>query len=152
MVKRKGRTTSQVRHRFNKTRIVIYCVIISASLCVIIATIISFIFTPEYSVKTKLDKMAHDYYSDRIYSSLANSEQFRQADNLDDIMKHYHERGFAMVPVRMLLLYDNQKYANYAPLIQKYCDIEKTYVKFYPDPPYGNKDYHFNFNYSCNFD
>ncbi len=125
-------------------RITIIVVIIIAMLVVAAAIAIQLFNTPERSVKSKIENIASDYYENYFYKKIVKN-------GTTDVIGKYKETGFARVYFRQFLLYDNEKYASEAPLIKKYCDENSSFVIFYPDPPYGQTNYHVEYNYSCEF-
>ena len=116
--------------------IAIIAVIVISAVCGI------FLFSNERQVKNQISALANEYYENYLYQdNLASSA---------DLAK-YESYGFAPITLRQLLLYDNQKNSGFAPYLTKYCDENTTTIKFYPDAPYGRRDYHTDYTYSCEF-
>ncbi len=130
-------------------RITIIVVIIIAMLIVIATIAINLFNTPERNVKSKIDDMISDYYENFFYKDVLNN--ISNESTRSKTLEKYHDAGFSRVYFRQLFLYDNEKYANEAPLIQKYCDENASFVIYYPDPPYGQTNYHTKIYYSCEF-
>ncbi len=136
------------------SRRVILVVIGLSGLTVILAALAQIILTPENTVKSKVEAMTRDYYENYFYESILASN--RAADNnlqtpINEIMSRYVEPGFAKVPLRQLLLYDGQKYAGATATLDTYCDLDRTYIKIYPEAPFGKNDYRVDYHYSCDF-
>ncbi len=127
----------------------IIVVIILAMLTVILAILISFFYTPENIIKSKIETIAADYYENYFYQDIV-SYKTTQAQ-LEKTMKKYEESGFSRVTLQQLLLYDSQKHADATEILKKYCDESATYVQFFPIAPYGQKNYRVDYYYSCDF-
>lgn len=141
----------QNKKSFSTPQKTIIIVIISAFLVVIFAVISSFFLKPENLVKTKIEVLAREYYETYFYDKFFKSEDFLNLEKLDSQMKKYKTSGFPSVPLRQILLYENEKNADSAELIGSYCDENKTSVRFYPEYPYEKASYSMKFNYSCDF-
>ena len=66
-------------------------------------------------------------------------------------MEKYEKHGFSAVSLRQLLLYDNHKNEKYDGELTKYCDKDRTVIKFYPESPYEKTNYRVDYTYSCEF-
>jgi hypothetical protein len=130
-------------------RITIVIVIILAMLSVAVAIAIHLFDTPERNVKSKVDTMVSEYYENYFYKKLIKNGT--TDSTLARTMEKFRETGFSPVYFRQLLLYDNGKNSDLAPLVTKYCDENQSYVQIYPDPPYGSTNYHTKYYYSCEF-
>ena len=107
----------------------------------VVFTILS--LKPEGSIKRQIEAIAADYYENYFYPKLTSSG----TKNLN----RYTSSGFARVSLRQLLLFDNERYKKSAPLITKYCNENKTFVQFFPEPPFNKNNYHAEYHYSCEF-
>lgn len=134
-------TFSEKSYRYAKTSILV--VIISAMLVMILFTLFNFIATPEFIVKRKIESIAKDYYENYFYNSIPNPSP--------EALNYYVDRGFASVNLRQLLLYDDQKYASATESLKKYCNLDRTFIKIYPEAPFNRKDYRVDYSYSCKF-
>ena len=126
--------------------------IVSILICcvLVITAVVCGIFNqPENQTKRIITDLATDYYENYLYEYLSHLDNFK--NNPDDAMKLYSEYGFSPVNLRQFLLYDDQKNAKYADYLKKYCDENQTLVKFYPEAPYGVKNYRIKYTYSCEF-
>lgn len=123
------------------------------SLGIIIACIVivifnlgaSALFNPKAIVDREIDKLARDYYETFLYDNTAGNTP-------SETMKKYKDPGLAEVYLRQLLLFDNGRHQDSAPAFNYKgytCDVNKTFVRFYPDEPYNKKDYHFVVNLVC---
>ena len=139
------------RQRFSLAQKIILSVIALASLIVIIASISILFLKPQNHTEALINKMATDYYENYFYPNFSSSKGFQQITKLDDAMAKYHDHGFSPVKLRQLLLYDNRKNDQYRKEVTKYCDENKTFIKFYIDPPYEKNSYHYEITYSCNY-
>ena len=119
----------------------ILVVIVLAMMAVILLLLFTSFTKPERTVTNKIESITADYYENYFY------DRIKDYDNL----KNYTEHGFSKVTLRQLLLFDSERHADAADLLNKYCDGEKTYVKIYPEAPFGNKNYHVEYYYACTF-
>ena len=131
-----------------KTIIIIIIVLMVA---VIIALVSTFFYDNKKVVKSRMIEITRDYYENFFYEQLKNSEQYKQQEAFEEVMKNYHDSGLTVLSLRDLLLYDNNKYGKYEAYLTKYCDKDTTTVRIFPDPPYDRTSYHAEFTYSCNF-
>ena len=129
-------------------KISIAIIIISMLSVVLLLLFVSF-STPEYNTKTKVESIAKDYYENFFYPGITKYGTTEKA--LTEIMDRYKESGFSTVYFRQLLLYDNQKHADASNLITAYCDENDSFIKIYPEPPYGQQNYHIDYHYACDF-
>ncbi len=138
-----------VRYNLKAVKSTIITVIILAILTVILAGLTTFFYTPERIVKAKIESIAADYYENYFYQDIV-SYKTTQAQ-LEKTMEKYEASGFSSVALRQLLVYDSQKHSDATDTIKEYCDESDTSVQFYPKAPYGQKDYHVEYYYSCEF-
>ena len=107
-------------------------------------------FNPKAVVNRELNSLAEEYYEDYLYQNLIGG---RTGDAIAEELKHYEKAGIGNTYLRQLLLYDSGRRraaAGYFDQTGFACDRNKTYVKYYPEPPYGKKDYHFDIKLVCN--
>ena len=116
---------------------------------VVVAVISSFLLTPERRVKASIDSLASNYYENYIYKNLISSPKY--SGDINGTMQKYIERGFAPVPLRQIISFSQTTESDSAKLIEEYCDINRTFVKFYPDAPFSSTAYHIDYTYSCEF-
>jgi|GEM_PF-932666 len=155
-------------------------VIVLAMLTVVLAVFFQSLADPERIAKQSVEKIASDYYENYLYETIlstnsisetalsetatseAGSETADSADpsematpsaseKLAKIMSRYEKNGFAKVTLRQLLLYDSEKDPAATAILDTYCDENETSVRFIPDPPFGRKNYHIEYTYSCTF-
>ncbi|MBQ6393677.1 hypothetical protein IJH74_00255 [Candidatus Saccharibacteria bacterium] len=125
-------------------------VLIAVSVILVGANVFAmFYFDPEKVTQREMEKISKDFYENYFYrnyaADLVGNELKEEFDKL-------REPGFSRVYLRQLLLYDNGKHADSAKYFNYNgykCDTNKTYVIFYPDPPYLEKDYHTEYHYDC---
>ena len=154
-VKVSGRSKSQsfVRKSFLYGRRAIMSVIVLVCLAVILMVLFGKFATPENIVTNKITSITKDYYENYFYDTIigTNSIGDDSEKSLEQIMSRYIEPGFASISLRQLLLFGGQRHADAAPILQNYCDENRTNVKIYPEPPFGRTDYHVEYNYSCEY-
>lgn len=129
-------------------RRVILAVIILAMLTVVAETLVYFFIKPESSIQNSLSEIATDYYENVFYDSniISNSSD----KSLEERLSRYSEKGFSRIFLRQLLLAKGPNHQKAANLLKKHCDEDKTYIQIFPEAPYGRKNYHINYVYSCN--
>jgi hypothetical protein len=143
MVQKKRRDISVIAKN------VIVGVIISAMSVVAVMTAFHFFHSPENVTKSRIESIAADYYENYFYKNIIKNVAGN--NTLASIMPKYNKDGFSRVSLRQLLLYDDKKHAAEGQAITKYCDEGATSIQIFPDPPYGSKDYHIKYYYSCEF-
>ena len=137
--------------RFTLAQKIILGVIALASVAVIVASISVIVIRDQNTTEAIINRMAKDYYENYFYPNFSSSKGFQQITDLDSAMAKYHERGFSSIRLRQLLLYDNRKNDQYRKQVTKYCDENKTFIKYYIDPPYEKNSYHYEITYSCKY-
>ncbi len=126
---------------------IVLTIIVLCMLMVILAVLATMFFKPERSVSKKIEELAANYYENNLYKTIADSKP----DSYTDVIKKYEESGFSSVSLRQVLLFNNEVKTSTEKTITKYCDENKTEVKFYPVSPYGVKDYRAEYKLSCTF-
>ncbi|MBR3365671.1 hypothetical protein IKG48_00930 [Candidatus Saccharibacteria bacterium] len=107
-------------------------------------------FNPRAVVNREIYSLAREYYEDYLYQNLIGD---RTGDAIAEELKEYRDSGTGNTYLRQLLLYDSgrrQKATGYFEQDGFTCDRNETYVKYFPDPPYGKEDYHFDIKLVCN--
>ncbi|MBR5046126.1 hypothetical protein IKX73_00625 [Candidatus Saccharibacteria bacterium] len=146
---RRSTKSSKSRQLFLISKRSILAVIILAMLTVILTLLFSNFYDPEKLTTKRIEEITADYYETYFYPRIEN---YGTTDkSMSDIMSRYKETGFSKITLRQLLLFDSARHADLSKLLTKYCDPEATYVKIYPDEPYGKTDYHVDYTYSCAF-
>lgn len=129
----------------------ILIVIALVFIVVITTTVVSFFLTSESRVKQQITDLASDYYENYFYTNLMNSPKYQSLSDQNAVMENYHHYGLSRKTLSDLLLYDNQKNYSYNDFLSKHCDINSTYVRIFPDPPYEKDSYHIEYHYACDF-
>ena len=137
------------KQHFSTIQKIIISIIIIAMLATSIAVISVLIFTPEKRIKSQIELLATDYYKNYLYQNIADKNQTPY--NIEKVLSNYAQEGFSSITLRDLLWHDVKKSANLASTAKKYCDINETTIKFYPEPPFTQDAYRIEYNYSCNF-
>lgn len=146
---------SEKSHRYAKNSIL--TVIGLTILAMILFIIFWLIATPEHLTKKTIEDITADYYKNYFYNSILDNNNItpdnisEHQEDIDRIFGHYKEPGFSRLTLRQLLLYDNQKHIGSMPELTKYCNLDNTLIKIYPDPPYNRDNYHVDYTYSCKF-
>lgn len=146
MVKRRK---SSFRGLEIKPKKIILTIIILATLVVALTVIMIAFLNPERQVKSKVESLASNYYENIIYQDLVTSDTF--SGDIESALQKYTEKGLPRVNLRQLLLNTkNVPTADY-DYLTKHCDIEKTFVQFFPESPFASTNYRVDYTYSCNF-
>lgn len=129
-------------------------VIVGTMLAVIAMVVFCLVYQPSDDVKAKLARISENYYENYLYDNITSSEQFKQINDINKAMEKYHDKGFTRVTLRQLVLHEKinePEISNDSKLVRNICNENRTYVQFFPDPPYDKKSYHVEYHYSCNF-
>lgn len=129
-------------------RIVGVMIVICATL-VLLNVAASAYFNPKVVVERELSALAEEYYEDYLYDNLIGG---RTGEAVGEEMKRYKDVGVSDTHLRQLLLYDSgrrREASGYFDQDGYKCDRNKTYVKYFPEEPYGRKDYHFEVKLAC---
>ena len=145
------KNTSVCRAKFLNAPKIVLTTIILTMIVVVIAIVCSFLLVKENVIKNKISALASDYYENYFYPKFTSSSNYQKIDNLDTTMAKYRDYGFSPISLRDLLLYDDQKNASERTFLTDNCDENKTFIKFYLEPPYDKASYHTEYTYSCNF-
>ena len=127
-------------------------VVVFVAICITLVTInvvASSYFNPETVVNREITALAQEYYEDYLYQNLIGD---RTGDAIVEELKRYDTVGVNNTYLRQLLLYDSGRRKGASGYFDQpgfTCDRNKTYIKYFPDPPYGKKDYHFDIKLVC---
>lgn len=127
---------------------IILGIIALACLSVIATLIIAVVCNPKRLTEQKITALAKDYYENFFYPQITNGKSDTATK---ETLERYADTGFANVSLRQLLLFDSGRHAAEAHSLTKYCDTNATKVRFYPKPPYGPRNYHAEFVFSCEY-
>lgn len=151
MVKKKSYQASSKKCSSKQTDVIAKRIITGIICAVIIivgvAIACKFLLNEERITKTRMEKLAAEYYEGSLYESLIHGAM--DQTEIEQAMDKYIKRGFAPVYLRQLLLYNDEKDTD--GMIHKHCDENTTSVKFYPEAPYNKKSYRMEFQYDCDF-
>ena len=123
-----------------------FLIIVGAVLVIGAAILVAIFFNSEAVTKRNLAAMAEDYYENYYYDKFMGSVEETEA-----MMNKYEVTGFPTVSLEQLLLFDNRRNAEFATTMEKNCDTSATTIRIFPEAPFGRKNYHIEYNYSCNF-
>lgn len=132
-------------------RIILIGVIISVVI-VVISLFTYFFFNPEAVAKRDVAYLAKDYYETYFYDNFASTIKSGQ---YKVTFEKYKKTGFAAVPLRRLLSFDNNRNKDYARSFtgDSYnCDLETSKIIFYPEEPYGRNNYRVEYNLDCHYE
>ena len=126
-------------------------IIIIVSIVVAIAFLFSAFTSTESIVKDKISALTKNFYENHLYVGIANSNNSADRNTFENTMQQYAEDGFGIIRLRQILHFNSEMSAHEKDLITSYCDENRTYVKIYPESPFGPESYRAEYHYSCNF-
>ena len=118
---------------------VILGVILVATIMVVVAILMAFFSDHERLAKNEFEALASNYYEDYFY------EKITDAKALDK----YKETGLSVLTLRQLVLHEPS--LGGTENVEKYCDLNLSYAKIFPQEPYGKKDYRVEYKYVCDW-
>ena len=124
-------------------------VILLAMFAVMLGALSLFFIKPENIVKQKVEEIAKDYYENYFYQKILDNAPSNKT--MGEILKKYVKTGFTEMPLRQLILFDNQRHVDMEETFEKYCDLDDTVLHFYPVEPFGVTDYRVEYKYACIF-
>lgn len=123
---------------------IIIAIVVIAMIIVIVTIVMLLTFNKEDNTKSKIENLATSYYEDHLYT------KFLAPDGNTNAFEKYGKTGLPLVQLRQLVFTSNLEKSE-IERIRKACDENKTYVKYYPEPPYTKTSYHIEYTYNCNF-
>ena len=148
---KKRKKINRRKRQFLTPKNIIIVIIILAMATVIISLILAINTKPENLIQSKVSALATDYYENHLYQEYASTSASSSPEDLAKVMSKYEKYGLSPIALRQILLYDYQKNTDTITLVQKYCDENRTSIKFFPEPPYSQKSYHIEYTYACDF-
>ena len=142
-----SRVKKRDQHIFRAAKNTTFTVIILTTLVMILITLFASFINPERIIKHKIESIATDYYESYFYPEIVTNN----VKTPSEIFEKYTTTGFTLVSFQQLLLFDGEKHADSVAAISEYCELDSSYVKFYPDSPFYKTDYHVEYHYSCAF-
>ncbi len=106
------------------------------------------IFDPVKRGNKELEKISNSYYIEYYYPRILG----KYLNQPEKILATYKDGGLPIVKLRQLLSSNNGKYAGSSEAFSNTyyeCDIDNSYVRFYPQEPYGPRDYTITYNTDC---
>ena len=126
--------------------------IITCIVVVVLSLIVNQYFEPSKVADRKLDEMAKTYYEDYFYDKFVNA--ISDDKTIEEAMQDFVETGFAKVPLRHLLSFDNGKYKDFEKYFNSLsyaCNTSESYIKITPSKPYSKKNYEVSKSLTCNY-
>ena len=125
-------------------------VVIALAMMVVILAILTSVFNkPETIVKSKIETVASDYYENYYYEKVLDNTPSNVS--MSDVLGQYTKSGVTTVSLRQLMLSDGWRHADAEAVLYNYCDPDETRVQFYPEEPFGKRDYRVEYKYACIF-
>lgn len=107
--------------------------------------------TVQDKIYHEISNLSKDYYENYLYKQLLSTKESSSPTVFETNMQKYREYGFSVVRLRQILVYNQQKGSSYSASLTNYCDENRTYIKYFPEPPFKRSSYRTEFTYSCNF-
>ena len=126
--------------KFSVTQKIIIAIIVIVMLIVTIATILFFALKDNSVVKSKIEYLAKDYYENYLYEKYTTPG----AEGLEK----YEKAGLSSTPLRQIIYHGEASDDDIAQ-ISNACDENRTYIKYYPEPPYTKTSYRIEYTYVC---
>lgn len=145
----RARSKEVSRKSFLVIRRVILTVIALAMMVVVLALLTAIFNKPEAVIKSKIEAIATDYYENYYYEKILDNTPSDMT--MSEAMERYLKRGFPVVSLRQLMLFDSRRHADAEAELYKYCDPDETTIQIYPAEPFGVKDYRVEYKYACIF-
>ena len=104
-------------------------------------------FHPEKDAEESLERLTSAYYTEYLYPRIMGDKTDAKA-----VMEKYVDTGFPLVCLRQFLTFNDQKYASEGKYFSNEhyeCDENASRVHFVPVEPYGEWDYTYTANMSC---
>ncbi len=121
-------------------------IVICSSLLIALALCTGMRKSPQEKAEIELEKLANVYYVEYLYPRLLGNLE----NNPETMLKVYYEVGVPTTYLRQLLHYNDDEYADLAKVFDKLgCNTNATGVKFFPQEPYGQRDYTVEYIWQC---
>ncbi len=139
---------------------IILGIIALTMLTTVIFVFFNLVATPEFLLKRQVESMTRDYYENFFYPQILANNQISESELSDSatseakllpIFDKYQAPGFPRLTLRHLTLYDDAKYRNFTGTLAKYCDLDKTQIKIFPESPFKKSNYRVEYDYTCNY-
>lgn len=144
-LKKKQQAAKSKKSRSREDWVLLGIVVVSA-LMILCAFGIAAVGKPTNKVERELNKIADDYYITYLYPRLLGNLEA----NPEAILDKYLDNGVATTYLRQLLHYDNDRNAASATVFATMaCDTNTTWVRYYPEAPFGPRDYHVEYKMNC---
>lgn len=123
----------------DKARKIAFVMMGSCFVLIILNFFLGWYFAPEKMAERALEEMARDYYENHIYEQIVEPVMTDQ-----EKLKLYSEFGLSPIRLRQLFSFENAKHDQKRELFEKKeysCDTNESTVKFFPEEPFGRKNY-----------
>lgn len=124
-------------------------IIIFCSAIILLNIVANAYFNPGAVVDREINNLAKEYYEDYLYQNMTTG---LSEEEITKELARYEKSGTGNVYLRQLLLYDSGRREDAASYFNHKgytCDRNKTYVKYYPEPPFKKENYHFEIKLAC---
>ncbi|MBQ9018508.1 hypothetical protein IJ117_02030 [Candidatus Saccharibacteria bacterium] len=127
----------------------ILTIIILAMMAVILSVILVNLSAPDRIITAKIQEITSDYYENYFYDRIGKHND--DGRTVAETAALYADKGFTDISLRQLLYYGGGEHQSEESTLSDYCDLDNTYVRIFPTPPYGRADYRVDYHYSCEF-
>ncbi len=142
------KSTRRRRQSFSWREVTLMSLIGTSAAMIALTFILTSVLDPVKRSEQEISKLAERYYIEYLYPR-ALGDYINQPNV---ILHNYEERGLPNVRLTQLLSYNNNSHADSLDVFENSyynCDLNATYVKFYPIEPYGPRDFTVNYNMAC---
>lgn len=132
------KTAKTKQHKFGWPEWTLLGIVLCSAVLIVCALCASLQKSPQEKAELELEKLAEAYYVEYLYPRLLGDVNAEPAP----ILEEYTEGGVPATYLRQLLHYNNDEHADKAGVFEALkCDTNSTGVRFFPQAPYGPRDY-----------
>lgn len=142
------KTIRSKRQSFSWREVTLMSLVGTSAAMIALTFVLSSVLDPVKRSEQEISKLAERYYIEYLYPR-ALGDYINQPKI---ILHDYEKRGLPNVRLTQLLSYNNNSHADSLDIFENpyyNCDLNATYVKFYPVEPYGPRDFTVNYNMVC---
>lgn len=142
------KVTKRNHQSFSWREVTLMSLIGTSAAMIALTFTLSVVLDPIKRSEQEISKLAERYYIEYLYPRALGD----YIDQPKVILRDYAKRGLPNVRLTQLLSYNNNSHANSLDVFENpyyNCDLNATYVKFYPIEPYGPRDFTVNYNMAC---
>ena len=141
---------TNTRFRFSFAQKTILTIIFTTIIAVIVFAIFALNSRNTINIESEISQMSAEYYEKYYFPDLEKSIHEHSGSPLQNVLSEYTDTGFSRVPLRQIIAHTQSSRAT-IDYISTHCDVNNTFVHFFPEEPFTSTSYHTSYTYSCNF-